>query len=387
MARLANAVDSTARASVPGARKSTASPSIGSTSTSEKNTSSRHRDAEREQQRLAVAQGQRQLEAHLGEQRPHVPSSSSRPDPATRGRVSGVGRGVRPVSRRKTSSRRWRPARRSASGEVVLGQPGGEGGDGGRASAAPPTDVLAGRDLGHGDAAEVARRAPATSRPAGRRNRTLVAAAGAAVSSASVPSATSRPSVDDHDAVGDALGLVEVVGGEQHGRRRRRAARRRPARMTWRPAGSTPGGRLVEERHLGPADERQGQGEPLLLAARQLAPGPALGPAQARPARAAPAGSSGRRVERGGEAQQPRAPGPPGGRRPPAASRRCGRSAPRGRRAGRARAPTAGPAAGRRSPRASRWSRSCRRRSARAARDLARPRRVNDSPSTATTSP
>ena len=40
-----------------------------------------------------------------------------------------------------------------------------------------------------------------------------------------------------------------------------------------RPFGVDPGRRLVEEGHLGPPDQGQGQREPLLLAAREVAPG------------------------------------------------------------------------------------------------------------------
>ena len=74
--------------------------------------------------------------------------------------------------------------------------------------------------------------------------------------------------VDDHDAVGQPLGLLDLVGGEQH------AHARRPQVPDHGPDGQAAlridaGGRLVQEGHPRPADQGQGQGQPLLFAARQ----------------------------------------------------------------------------------------------------------------------
>ena len=161
--------------------------------------------------------------------------------------------------------------------------------------------VLARRDLGHGDAAEVRRRAPATSRPGGRPEPDAVARAGAADQLGRRAVGHQPAVVDDDDAVGEPLGLVEVVGGEQHGDAvvaqlgDDLADDLAPGRVDAR-------GRLVEERHLGPADEREREGQALLLAAGQLPPGAALEPGQPEPVEQL-AGSSGLRVEGGGVAQ------------------------------------------------------------------------------------
>ncbi len=83
------------------------------------------------------------------------------------------------------------------------------------------------------------------------------------------------PVVDDRDAVGELLGLVEQVGGEHD---------RDPVRpqlsdvLPRRPAGGRvePGGRLVEEQHLGSTDDRQRERQPLLLPTGEVPePGPA----------------------------------------------------------------------------------------------------------------
>ena len=51
------------------------------------------------------------------------------------------------------------------------------------------------------------------SRPAGAPKRTSSGAA-CRISSAGLPAATHRAVIEDHDVVGELLGLVEVVGGE-----------------------------------------------------------------------------------------------------------------------------------------------------------------------------
>ena len=88
-----------------------------------------------------------------------------------------------------------------------------------------------------------------------------------AFSDAGVPSATILPVVDDPDAVGELVGLLEVLRGEEHGRALgvqlrdllpdRLAADRVEA-----------GRRLVEEEHLGLVDERRGEVEPAAHPAR-----------------------------------------------------------------------------------------------------------------------
>ena len=87
-------------------------------------------------------------------------------------------------------------------------------------------------------------------------------------SSVGVPSATSRAAVDDADAVGELVGLLEVLRGEQDGH----------AQLVVEPlhllphAGAAdrvePGGRLVEEQHVGVVHQRGGEVEPATHAAR-----------------------------------------------------------------------------------------------------------------------
>ena len=77
---------------------------------------------------------------------------------------------------------------------------------------------------------------------------------------------------EDHNAVRHLLGFAQLVGGEDdadpslpqpghHGAHGDAAL------------GVDAGGRLVEEGHLGAPDQGQGEREPLLLAAREVAPG------------------------------------------------------------------------------------------------------------------
>ena len=75
---------------------------------------------------------------------------------------------------------------------------------------------------------------------------------------------------DDADAVGELLGLLEVLGGEEHGRavvvqRAHLAPQRRAA------ARVEAGGRLVEEQHVRPVHEREREVEPPAHAARVAA--------------------------------------------------------------------------------------------------------------------
>ena len=67
--------------------------------------------------------------------------------------------------------------------------------------------------------------------------------------------------VDHHDPVGEAVGLLEVLRGQQHGRARRRARLDRLPHAQPR-AGVEARGGLVEEQHRRPVDERGGQVEP-----------------------------------------------------------------------------------------------------------------------------
>ena len=173
--------------------------------------------------------------------------------------------------------------------------------------------------------------------------------------------------LDDRHAVGELLGLVEVVRRQHDGlaevaqradRAPRRAARRRVEA----------GRRLVEEDQLGVADERQREVQPALLAARQRR-------ARCRPAcpRARRARSPRRGRAGAGTASPSARPSraASGGGRSRSSAGRC-----RAARAARARAaagskPSTDDVAARRargSPRGSRPSSSCRRRWARAAR-------------------
>ena len=89
-----------------------------------------------------------------------------------------------------------------------------------------------------------------------------------------MPSATTRPAVEDHDAVAEPLGLLDVVGDQHDGRA-----------PVADPADDVPGvaaadrvevlGELVEEHEPGPADQGQGHEQPLALAAGQGGEGPA----------------------------------------------------------------------------------------------------------------
>ena len=87
------------------------------------------------------------------------------------------------------------------------------------------------------------------------------------VSSRGVPSRT-MTLAHDGDAVGELLGLVEVVRREEHGlAERAEGADHLPRRAPRR--GVEARRRLVEEDELGIADERDAEVEPPLLAARE----------------------------------------------------------------------------------------------------------------------
>ena len=91
-----------------------------------------------------------------------------------------------------------------------------------------------------------------------------------AASSAAVSPARPGPG-DDDDLVGQPLGLGQLVGGEDHADPTAREVG--DDRPDGQPAlGVDAGRRLVQEDHLGPAHQGQGQRQPLLLAARQPPP-------------------------------------------------------------------------------------------------------------------
>jgi hypothetical protein len=77
--------------------------------------------------------------------------------------------------------------------------------------------------------------------------------------------------VEEDDPVGERVGLVEVVGGQDDGAPApEQRADDRPERAPRRRRGR---GRLVEHEQVGVAHERDRQVQPLLLAARELAVG------------------------------------------------------------------------------------------------------------------
>ena len=73
--------------------------------------------------------------------------------------------------------------------------------------------------------------------------------------------------VDDDDVVGQALGLLEVLGGEQDGGAPVDEGVEHGPQLAAGP-GVEAGGGLVEEQHLGPGHQRGGQVEPAAHAAR-----------------------------------------------------------------------------------------------------------------------
>ena len=97
------------------------------------------------------------------------------------------------------------------------------------------------------------------------------ASLGTATSSVGVPSCRMRPVADDPDPLGQRRGVLEVVG-HQHGREAQAVEQLAQLRAN---AGSRVcverGERLVEEEHSRIARERPGKGNPLALAARELA--------------------------------------------------------------------------------------------------------------------
>ena len=113
-------------------------------------------------------------------------------------------------------------------------------------------------------------------------------------SSSEVPSATLTAAVDDRDPVGELVGLVEVLRGQQD---RAALLHQLADRGPHLAAGARveAGGRLVEEDQRGPGDQAGRQVEPATHAAGEL--GDLLGrrPPRARTASAGPARSRGPR--------------------------------------------------------------------------------------------
>ena len=76
--------------------------------------------------------------------------------------------------------------------------------------------------------------------------------------------------VDDRHAVAQRRGLLHVVGGQEDGSAARAKAVQHAPELSARLRVEA-GRRLVEEEHIGTADERAGDGEPLLLPAGERA--------------------------------------------------------------------------------------------------------------------
>ena len=172
-----------------------------------------------------------------------------------------------PVSSRNTSSRLRRSTRSSSASTswpahqaVSVASSCG--------STSPVDQVAARRLLDRAASRRAARRRSSSSAQAGPARNRICPSAPARVSSAGVPCGDHPAGVDDHDAVGELLGLVEEVGGEHDGDAV-------GAQLADELPGGAPGlrvhagRRLVQEHQLGTADERQRQRQPLLLAAGQ----------------------------------------------------------------------------------------------------------------------
>ena len=323
---------------MPGARKVTGwRVPVGSRWTSEKKTTSTTGMADGEQQRLAPAQGHPHLGPGLGHQpperqRPHRVSPALVPSSSSVRRSRSVAAGVWRLVRLEIGVLQGTaPGPQVGQGQVAFVEPGGQRGhptgrgrpghrySPGRSSTTSP-----------GAAPTAAARA-AMSTPAGAPKR-MAGADPVAASSATVPRATARPPamMTTSSASRSASASSWVVS--THADPAARSSRDDLA--DGQPAlGVDPGRRLVQEDHLGPAHQGQGQRQPLLLAARQPPPGRAGHRPQARPGRAGPrgpraTGSSGRR------GRGPAAAPSPGRPRRAGASPPSGPPGPGGRRTG-----------------------------------------------------
>ena len=181
----------------------------------------------------------------------------------------------------------------------------------------PQVDVLEGRpgdgQVGH-LAGEPARPGPGRTPSASRSPRvrrtpssvqlTTPGAVSRPPSSDGTATSTSRPRAITPDAVGQRLGLVQVVGGEQH----------RGAELAQRPdqrpelaarLGVEAGRRLVEEQQRRPADDAQRDVEPAPLAAGERLAARLSPSRSARPARGPRRGRAGRGSRRPAPAPSP----------------------------------------------------------------------------------
>ena len=241
---------------------------------------------EREEERLAPAQRHEDFRAGLRGEGPegvrgraHRLRLRPRPAPCSRvgaGRLVGAGHGGGP-HRLEVDVLQGPPRHQVGEGGPPRGQEVRHGrGDGGGRHARGLHPVAARRGLGdHGPGPDGGRQGDDVERRGrperdGRRG----AASGPGGGREAVRRALQHDAAggEDHDAVRHPLGLAQLVGGEDdadalllqpghHGAHGDAAL------------GVDAGRRLVEEGHLGPADQGEGEGEPLLLAAREVAPG------------------------------------------------------------------------------------------------------------------
>ena len=175
-----------------------------------------------------------------------------------------------PVSARNTSSSEGFATRDGLDGDAVLAQR--EQHVDGPVAAGQGDGQAAG--LGGGDGLLVEQ--PLRRAPAARSRSSRSASCTCSVeppiddlSSSGVPSATFRPRSMTCDPVGELVGLVEVLGGQQHGAA---LADQLADGLPHLPAGARveAGGRLVEEDQRRPGDQARGQVEPAAHAAGEV---------------------------------------------------------------------------------------------------------------------
>ena len=320
-------------------------------------TSSDHRDDERQQQLLAVAQQLRELQPRLRQHHPGARGS---------GRAAGAKvqvrsrRARRPVSSRKTSSSVRRPTRQPLGEDAVGRAPGGHRRQQRRVDVAA-TRYAPARSSTAAHAGRAARRG-ATQVQARRRPWKPERALGAArVSSARRARGDHAAPVDDHAPGRRAARPRPLVRGQHDGHPVGAQLGEQVPDVAAR-LRVQPGGRLVDEHQLGPADERHRRARAAAAAAGEPAERRAPQARRGRAARQGLATSSGwayseatwrsicRHARRGQR------------RRRSAASRRCGGAAPRVGAAGRDRGPAPARLRVGGTPRRSRGWWSCRRR-------------------------
>ncbi len=139
-------------------------------------------------------------------------------------------------------------------------------------------------------------RRPARGRAAARPTRRLELGGGALGDDA--------PAVDHGDPVGQPVGLLEVLGGEEHGDAARRRARRRPPTGLRGCAGPGPVVGSSRKTHRGLGDEARGEVQPAAHAARVGGDAPARGRAVEAEA-VQQVGGAGVRRRRGRPASRP----------------------------------------------------------------------------------